>query len=748
MFKKILLGLGAFLLLAGLFVAASLNGFIGPKTTAGKIEGDALPLSAVEARVAQQEVVAKDGESQILFGDFHVHTTFSADAKMNSMPFLGGEGAHPIGDACDFARYCAQLDFWSINDHAESLTPAQWTDTIDQIRACNAKTTARAGAPDMVSFLGWEWTQIGRQAKQHYGHKNVVLKGLDDNSIVPRPIAANGDIPGLPPHLAFGFFLATQDPAYLGLARFGAVSRAVDACAEGVPSPDLPTDCREYANTPAELFAKLDEWDRDAIVIPHGTAWGSYTPQGSDWAKQLKGNQYSPRWQNMVEVYSGHGNSEQFRPYDEVRKNEDGTNSCPPPQHVAPYAPFTPGCWQAGTLIYERCQAAGADEELCVQKRDETRFLAANVPGGDFGPVVPSNLPKDWKNAGQCDDCFMPAFGLRYHSAVQYILAVSDFVEGEEKPRRHRFGLIGSSDTHAARAGNGYKDFGRNFITDKLALSEKGEEIAALMRPADWDEKRNAYEPKDLRTNPVTMIDSIPGYMDNIGSMYYGAGIIAVHAEGRDRQAIWRGLEARQTYATSGPRMLLWFNMQTDGDQPVPMGTHVELTEGAVPTFEVRALGAFEQKPGCPDYANAGLTPERLQHLCRGECYNPSDTRHAITRIEIVRIRPQAFAGEPVEDLIEDPFLTVPCTDNGDGCKVTFNDPDFTRDSVYYARAIQEPTPAVNGGGLRCTYDEEGNCVATNPCFGHVSLTPASDECLAPIEERAWSSPIFVDLHR
>jgi len=41
------------------------------------------------------------------------------------------------------------------------------------------------------------------------------------------------------------------------------------------------------------------------------------------------------------------------------------------------------------------------------------------------------------------------------------------------------------------------------------------------------------------------------------------------------------------------------------------------------------------------------------------------------------------------------------------------------------------------------TYDEMGDCVASNP-------TPQSveDDRLAPIEERAWSSPIFVNQPR
>jgi hypothetical protein len=172
-----------------------------------------------------------------------------------------------------------------------------------------------------------------------------------------------------------------------------------------------------------------------------------------------------------------------------------------------------------------------------------------------------------------------------------------------------------------------------------------------------------------------------------------------------------------------------------------------EARMAAAPRFEVRAVGAFRQQPGCPEVSVNALSRERLEWLCRGECHHPSDERKRITRVEVIRIRPQITANEPVGRLIEDPWLTLPCEPDPNGCTVRFEDPEFAsagRGAVYYVRAIEEPSEAVNAAHLRCTVDEKGNCLETNLCYGDYR-TPASDDCLATIEERAWSSPIFVD---
>ena len=161
------------------------------------------------------------------------------------------------------------------------------------------------------------------------------------------------------------------------------------------------------------------------------------------------------------------------------------------------------------------------------------------------------------------------------------------------------------------------------------------------------------------------------------------------------------------------------------------------------PIFQARAVGSFEQEPGCPDYAANALGPDRLAHVCKNECFNPGAERRAISRIDVIRIRPQNAPGEPIEPLIEDPWRSFECDEDPSGCSVTFDDPDyarFGRDTVYYVRAFEEPAPGINSGGIECERDAAGQCTKVSLCG-----VDRTDDCLAEHEPRAWSSPIFVD---
>ena len=69
---------------------------------------------------------------------------------------------------------------------------------------------------------------------------------------------------------------------------------------------------------------------------------------------------------------------------------------------------------------------------------------------------------------------------------------------------------------------------------------------------------------------------------------------------------------------------------------------------------------------------------------------------------------------------------------------VEFEDENYTRDSIYYVRAIQASTLAING---------DNSFIASSDfklCKGSFR-TDLADNCLGETNERAWSSPIYLN---
>ena len=506
--------------------------------------------------------------------------------------------------------------------------------------------------------------------------------------------------------------IIARDANYLRYATYVRETAETPRCPDDVPVRDLPATCREYAKSPGELFAKLDDWGFESLVIPHGTTWGMYTPQGADWEKQLSTRDHDPLRQRLVEIYSGHGNIEEHRAWRAVEIDEAAKRDCP-----APRENYTPACWQAGEVIRKRCAAEGSvSAEVCDERAGIARQRFADAPSGLGHLAIPGSTAMDWRDAGQCRDCFLPAFNSRPGSSVQAMLARS--VPGPNGDRlRFRFGIIGASDIHTARPGTGYKEQSRVDMSD------------ARMARVDLPVPSPADEPiaESRVADPLSVAANDWIERDRAASFFYTGGLMA-----------------RETYATSGPRILLWFDLLNPDEAgevaSAPMGSIVQINHA--PEFEVRAAGSRPQLPGCSDAAIDAIGSERLDRLCGGECFRPADSRRRISRIEVIRIRPQLDSEDDLTPLIEDPWQSLACDPETEGCRVRFSDPDFVesrRDTVYYVRAIEEPSLAVNGETLRCEGAACERMQACDPCAA------PDDDCLGTIEERAWSSPVFVD---
>ena len=161
----------------------------------------------------------------------------------------------------------------------------RWKRTKETMRQCQAVAGGDIN-PDMVSFIGFEWNQVGRTPDEHYGHKNVIFEGLADEGLAARPIASGGATTqalrtkarGLPPGVVMEDSANAQ--TYLDFNHFIKEIQQVRSCDPATPSNKLSPDCFEEAATPGELVRRLDQQKLDPLIIPHGSSWGfSRTPR-------------------------------------------------------------------------------------------------------------------------------------------------------------------------------------------------------------------------------------------------------------------------------------------------------------------------------------------------------------------------------------------------------------------------------------------------------------------------------------
>jgi len=634
----------------------------------------------------------------------HVHTTYSVDALAWNLPAnLYGKGLRPRSEAGDFARCCSGIDCFASTEHGESMTPATWRAVRDEVRQCN-DVAGDPRNPDLVAFTGFEWTQLADTYQDYYGHKNVIFRETADDRLPARPIASK------PFPLPMKTIRTLRyGAALLDLPHAGAYYRLADLlehlgdmaqCPEGVPVRELPEDCMELATTVSTLFDKLDQWGFDALVIPHGTTWGLHVPYLVDWSTQIDEN--DPKYQRLIEVYSGHGSLEDYREWRAAAWDDQGNLVCPEPT-----PDYLPCCWQAGEIARGRCNGT---PEACEAEAAEARmnYLLAGVQGHRSIPAE----PYEWLDCGQCRGCFKPAFSHRPGASAQRALTVTGRHGGQ-----YKFGFVASSDTHKAKAGNGY---------------------APILAQTEFSAGRNWF----FNAVQKKAVEAVPWEFERQESYWYTGGLVAVHADGRDRDSIWRALVNKRTYGTSGTRILLWFDLVNHlGEEAMPMGSDVVQEEP--PRFRVKAVGSPVMNPGCPQVLVEALGQAFIDDVCNGQCYNPSHRRKPIERIEVVKVRQQLSRNEAIGPLIQDPFLVIPCDPARPACEVEFDDPAYAgedRTVSYYVRAIEQAAPSVNAQNLKCRYEDD-TCVEMDPCL----MSPApGNTCMGVAEERAWSSPIYL----
>ena len=270
----------------------------------------------------------------------------------------------------------------------------------------------------------------------------------------------------------------------------------------------------------------------------------------------------------------------------------------------------------------------------------------------------------------------------------------------------HKYGLIGSTDTHNSLPGN--TDEWSQFIGNHSLLDRDPEARATRDWVLEWGSGKRVKE----AINP--------------------GGLVAVWAEANTRSHIFDALQRKETYATSGGRIKLRFfggynftdaataNYNTlieEGmKKGVPMGSDLNNTEGLAPTFLIWAAkdpeGAnLDRVEVIKGWYKEGELSEKIftVALSDGRTLNEDGTIPSNN----ARVNMETGEWDSTKGTVE--FLTL------------WSDPEFDpeADAFYYLRVIENPT-------------------ARFALWDQIRYDIQYDESTPLLtRERAWSSPIW-----
>lgn len=215
--------------------------------------------------------ISPPGNLYALWGDLHVHSSYTNDAESLLDP----------GQTYETMIVDGGLDFGAVTDKGGSMSDVDWADVKSAANdyACEhpAPDASCYGERHFVTLLAYEWTSASPYvpscpfAGGCYGHRNVFLFQSQQGDL-SYPETGNTAIP----------LLRNQDPAY---------------------------------DEPCELWETLEGLTGsipglDFFTVPHHPAGYRDSPPRIDWSTCPEACGLNPRYEPLVEVYSKHGSSE------------------------------------------------------------------------------------------------------------------------------------------------------------------------------------------------------------------------------------------------------------------------------------------------------------------------------------------------------------------------------------------------------------------------------------------------------
>ncbi len=276
------------------------------------------------------------------------------------------------------------------------------------------------------------------------------------------------------------------------------------------------------------------------------------------------------------------------------------------------------------------------------------------------------------------------------------------------------FGLIGSSDTHIGAGPYDEHRYSGKFPADAANPRNRG----SVPLGDTWEQQEALATSRGLRAS------SAP---------YFSAGGLAgVWAEANTREALFAALKRKEVFGTSGPRIQVRFFA---GNYPDDLlGTHDALTQAyqrGVPMGATLAAGI--ESPAMLIWALQDPNSEPLQRLQVIKVWRDVDDEHREIVFDVAC--PRSKAPDPRTHRCPDNGAVVDvktCQTTSDAAaaelKTLWHDPSYraNQSAVYYVRVLENPSCRWS------TWDAVRNGTPPNP------------DVPTTVQERAWSSPIWL----
>jgi hypothetical protein len=351
------------------------------------------------------------------------------------------------------------------------------------------------------------------------------------------------------------------------------------------------------------------------------------------------------------------------------------------------------------------------DREYAEERAQWERLYEATQIKGD-GETHPFLSPNDeFANFERWDKGNLDLSELKKPEMLEFEYARAAFRNGLKLEKElgvnpYKFGMVGSTDSHTG-----------------LAAVEED----------NFFGKTSSAEPSARRAeHPFIKNPAHPGVVV-MGWETSASGYAGVWATDNTREALWDAMERKETYATTGPRMIVrffggWEFVAADANtrspatvgyqKGVPMGGDLQqLVPGKSPTFLVAAL---------KDPIGANL--DRIQ-IVKGWLDPKGETHEKVYDVAWSGDRnPDAKGKLPsVGDTVDVPNATYTNTIGATELIKVWKDPEFdaSQRAFYYVRVLEIPTPRWTA------YDAK--------YFG-VKMPP---EVTMKLQERAYTSPIW-----